>query len=107
MMEDLDIQPALGHLEAALESSCATLIALELTRAQNREGGHAAGPIHGQISDAIESLRAAIAELRAIHDVETNVLAFGFVIGADPGWAQAHIRPRQTRGSQSSPRRTA
>lgn len=106
MVQDLDIQPALGHLEAALESSCATLIALEVTRAQDREG-RAAGPIQGQISDAIESLRAAIAELRALHDSETNMLAFGFVIGADPGWARTHIRPRQTRGSQSSPRRTA
>jgi hypothetical protein len=107
MVQDLDIQPALGHLEAALESSCATLIALEVTRAQDREAARAAGPVQGQISDAIESLRAAIAELRALHDSETNVLAFGFVIGADPGWARTHIRPRQTRGGQSSPRRTA
>lgn len=107
MMQNSDIQPALGHLEAALESSCATLIALEVTRAEDREDAGTPSPIHGQISDAIESLRAAIAELRALHDVETNVLAFGFVIGADPGWARTHVRPRQTRRSQPSPRRTA
>jgi hypothetical protein len=86
MTQHRDIQPALAHLEAALESSCATLIALEATRAQNQDGARAKGLIQGQIGDAIESLRAAIAELRAIHDVETNMLAFGFVLGADPGW---------------------
>ena len=85
MVQDRDIQPALSHLEAALESSCATLIALEATRAQEGERARDAGPIQGQLGDAIESLRAAIAELRAMHDVETNMLAFGFVLGADPG----------------------
>jgi len=85
MMQDRDIQPALSHLEAALESSCATLIALEATQAQEGERARDAGPIQGQLGDAIESLRAAIAELRAMHDVETNMLAFGFVLGADPG----------------------
>jgi hypothetical protein len=107
MMQDLDIQPALGHLEAALESSCATLIALEASRAQDREVARAATTIEGQIGDAIESLRAAITELRALHDAETNMLAFGFVLDADPGWARAHIRPRQSRSNHSSPRRTA
>ena len=107
MMQDSDIQPALGHLEAALDSSCATLIALEATRVQDREGARAPGPIQGQISDAIESLRSAIAELRAMHDIETNMLAFGFVLGAGPGSARSHTGRRQTPGSQSSPRRTA
>lgn len=85
MMQTHDIRPALYHLEAALESSCATLVALEATRAQERGSARDTGPIQGQIGDAIESLRAAIAELRAMHDVETNVLAFGFVLGANPG----------------------
>lgn len=107
MMQHRDIQPALGHLEAALESSCATLVALEATRDQDREGARDPGPIKGQIGDAIESLRAAIAELRAMHDVETNVLAFGFVLGADPEWARTQMGRRHTRSSQSSPRRTA
>ena len=106
MMQHRDIQPALGHLEAALESSCATLIALEITRAQHREGARDAGPIQGQIGEAIGSLRTAIAELRAMHDVDTSVLAFGFVLGADPGWARTQIRQRH-RSNQSSPRRTA
>ena len=107
MMQDWDIQQALGHLEAALESSCATLIALEATRAQEREGARATGPIEGQIGDAIESLRTAIAELRAMRDVETHMLAFGFVLGADPEWARSQIRRRRTQSAQPSPRRTA
>jgi len=108
MMQHWDIQPALDHLEAALESSCATLIALEATRAQDPDGAHDdAGPVQGQIDDAIQSLRAAITELRAIHDVETNMLAFGFVLDADPRSARTQKRRGQTRGSQSSPRRTA
>jgi len=107
MMEDRDIQPALRHLEAALESSCATLIALEATRAHDRESARDACPIQGQIGDAIQSLRTAIAELRAMHDVETNMLAFGFVLGADPGWARTQIRRRHAGSDQSSPRRTA
>jgi len=107
MIQDWDIQVALGHLEAALESSCATLIALEATRAQEREGARETGLVRGQIGDAIESLRAAIEELRAMHDVEPNVLAFGFVLGADPAWAGTQMPRRHTPGSQSRPRRTA
>ena len=107
MVQHRDIQPALDHLEAALESSCATLVALEATRAQDGARASDAGPIPGELGDAIESLRAAIAELRAMHDVETNVLAFGFVLGADPGWARTQMRGRQTGSGQSSPRRTA
>jgi hypothetical protein len=107
MTQHRDIQPALGHLEAALESSCATLIALEATRAQDREGARDTGPIEGQIGNAIASLRVAIAELRAMHGVETNMLAFGFVLGADPARAQTQVRRRHTPSSQSSPRRTA
>jgi len=106
MMQDRDIQPALRHLEAALESSCATLLALEATRAQDHERARDTVPIQGQICDAIESLRTAIAELRAMHEVETNLLAFGFVLDADPGWARTQTR-RHARTGQSSPRRTA
>lgn len=90
MMEHRDIQPALAHLEAALESSCASLIALEATRAPDDENTRDIGPIKAQIGDAIASLRLGIAELRAMHDVETNMLAFGFVLGADPAWARTH-----------------
>jgi len=107
MMQHQDIQPALGHLEAALESSCATLIALEATRTPDRGGRHDAGPIEGQIADAIRSVRSAIAELRAMHEIETSTLAFGFVLGDDPVWAQSQLRGRRPRNSQSIPRRTA
>jgi hypothetical protein len=75
-----NIQPALKHLEAALEASCASLIALESVRDETLEPS----PIHGQVTRAVGSLRAAISELRAMHDSETSVLAFGFVLAA-PG----------------------
>ena len=93
-----DIRPALGHLEAALEASCASLIALESIRDEALD----ARPVYAQISRGVESLRAAIAELRAVHDAETSMLAFGFVLAASPGWQQ-----NETAGRQVSPRRTA
>ena len=96
--EPRDIQPALGHLEAALEASCASLIALESIRDEALD----ARPIHAQITRGVESLRAAIAALRAVHEDETSMLAFGFVLAATPGWRQ-----NETAGHQVSPRRTA
>jgi hypothetical protein len=97
MTQRRDIQPALDHLEAALEASCATLMALEATRLVTQDGG-----VHGEIRQAIASVRRAIAEMRALHDVETSVLAFGFVLEAEPGdssdgWVdERHLRPRRT-----------
>ncbi len=99
MMTRRDIQPALDHLEAALESSCATLMALEATRLDAQGGAPA---VHCQIRAAIASVRNAIAELRALHDVETSVLAFGFVLEKDPrdrsgAWVdERQVRPRRT-----------
>jgi len=93
-----DIQPALVHLEAALEASCAGLIALESIRDEALD----ARPVHAQITRGVESLRAAIAELRAVHDTKTSLLAFGFVLAASPGWQR-----NETAGDQLSPRRTA
>jgi hypothetical protein len=50
-----------------------------------------------QIRQAIASLREAIAEMRALHDVETSALAFGFVLKAEPGWApRRQLMPRRT-----------
>jgi hypothetical protein len=94
-----DIQPALIHLEAALEASCATLMALEASSANMRDGPPV---LNRQIREAIASLREAIAEMRALHDVETGVLAFGFVLGAEPRWNRSRARRRQFK-----PRRTA
>ena len=95
--EPRDIQPALGHLEAALEASCASILALDSIRDEALD----ARSIYAQITRGVEALRAAINELRAVHDAETSMLAFGFVLAASPGWQD------ETAGRQVSPRRTA
>ena len=86
MTQIRDIQPALRHLEAALEANCATLVALESAKipdGQDRTGGSAA---QVQIRSAIASVRNAISVLRAPHDVEMSLLAYGFVL-ADREWS--------------------
>jgi hypothetical protein len=99
-----DIQPALGYLESALEATCAALISLEAASAANCDVGHNVSVVEDQIRQAITSLREAMAELRALHDVETSALAFGFVLDADPAWGRARRRARRR---QFTPRRTA
>jgi len=98
-----DIQPALDHLEAALEASCASLIALESTRDQVLDSR----AVHGQITRGIESIRAAIAELRSAHDSETSLFAFGFVLAATPGSRHADREAPDHGAPQVRPRRTA
>jgi hypothetical protein len=100
-----DIQLAVGHLEAALEEACATLIALESAKLAGGEPAANASVMHGHISKAIASVRHAISEMRALHEVETSTLAFGFVL-ADPEWSRMQARRRQGR-RQDRPRRTA
>jgi hypothetical protein len=63
--------------------------------------------VQAQLGDAIASVREAIAEMRAMHDVETSMLAFGFVLGADPAGARGARRRRQAPRRQLKPRRTA
>jgi hypothetical protein len=106
-----DIQPALGHLEAALEESCATLMALESARLGGAEGAVNPPAIQAQIIRAIACVRNAMSELRALHEVETSMLAFGFVL-ADPEWSRTQSRRRHTGRrragpGQERPRRTA
>lgn len=98
-----DIQPALDHLEASLQASCATLIALQSTRLAMRGRSDDSHLIEAQIGEAIASLGEAIAELRAVHDVETSGLAFGFVLPAGAKWSAPAVRRRR----QLRPRRTA
>lgn len=101
MTERRETKPALDHLEAALEVTCATLIALQATSTGLHRGDTDPLVAQAQLGDAIGSLREAIAELRALHDAETSVLAFGFVL-ADGRPSRARARRRQFR-----PRRTA
>ncbi|MBV9337213.1 MAG: hypothetical protein JO262_11175 [Solirubrobacterales bacterium] len=98
-----DIQPALAHLEVALEASCATLVALEAIKAEVRD----APLVEAQLDDAIASLREAIAAIRAVHGANAAALALGFVLEADEGWAQARSGQRRARRRQWRPRRTA
>lgn len=104
--ESRDIQPALAHLEAALEETCATLMALESARLAGGEAALNGSAMQGHITKAIASVRRAISEMRALHEVETSTLAFGFVL-ADPEWSRTQARRRQAARRQDRPRRTA
>jgi hypothetical protein len=98
MTQPRDIQPALAHLESALEASCATLIALQAGVLAMPDAGRESGGVRAQLTRAIESVRDAISELRALHDTETSMLAFGFVLSADhpAAIARGQLTPRRT-----------
>lgn len=102
MTSTRNIQPALDHLEAALEASCATLINLECSRVRARDLASDERRLQEQISSAITSLREAISELRAMHDAQASMLAFGFVMRTT-----ANRPVRADRHGQFIPRRTA
>jgi hypothetical protein len=74
---DISPDPQAHHIEAALEASCETLVALELMRAAARDGD----PISNQARHAIKSLRRAITELRSSSEEPVSALAYGFVLG--------------------------
>lgn len=76
---DRNTQSALDHIRTALEANCAALLALETIRAEASD----VTAVQGEVQQAIESLREAIAELRASHDQEPSMmLAHGFVLPA-------------------------
>ncbi len=102
-----DIQPALSHLESALEASCATLIALQASAFGMPDGAPETASVRAQLGRAIESVREAIAELRAMHDIEASTLAYGFVLGAEGTWARGKDGRRRPGPGQLRPRRTA
>jgi hypothetical protein len=80
------------HLEQAIELCCVTLVTLELIRSRP---GDSAGEImrgESQVRQVIELLRAAMAESRSERGDEPNGLAFGFVLGAVPGWSPRRRR---------------
>lgn len=84
-----DIQVAQDHLEGVLEASCATLVALQAINSRVCNMPRDDVAVETQIAEAIKSLRKAITELRRLHDSDTSILAFGFVLGAGPGWSRA------------------
>lgn len=72
-------QSAVDHYEAALEASCATLIALQLVSAMPAGSPAEVAALKDQITRAITSQRRAIAELRL---ARSNAPVIGFVLPA-------------------------
>ena len=68
--------------------------------AAEKKGEYGFGPLWAGQS---ASLGEAISELRAMHELDTSGLAFGFVLAADAAW----LRTRDRRRRQLRPRRTA
>ena len=75
-MNNLCDPPAREHLEAALEATCDALSVLQAIDAQVDEHGW----VKAQTRQAIDSLRRAIADLRAARGTEASALALGFVV---------------------------
>ena len=65
------------HLEAAIEASCETLVALQVIS----EAAPDDDRLNRQARRAIRSLRRAIHELRTERSERASALAFGFVVG--------------------------
>jgi hypothetical protein len=94
-----DSRTSADHVEAALEASCDTLVALQVMSAF---GADKIPGAEGQTALAISSLRLAIAELRAAQQRRGSGIAAGFVLAArDPSDGDASPL------AQSRPRRTA
>jgi hypothetical protein len=75
-----DTQLASHHLEKALECSCVALITLESMRARTSDVTNEIRLVQGQINELIESLRAALDDLRRARGEESSPLALGFVL---------------------------
>jgi hypothetical protein len=72
--------PGADSIEAALEASCATLVALERLRASAGADPHRTA----RLTRYIDLTRGAISELRRRYDESANPLAYGFVLGEAP-----------------------
>ena len=90
--------PIVDHLEAALEATCGTLIALESMGTRAGEFAGEISALKANVARATSELRDAISELRSLRGERTSTLAFGFVVESVGG------SPRET---QPKPRRTA
>jgi len=79
-MSSSRLLPGANSIEAALEASCATLVALERLRASAGPDPHRTA----SLTRYIQLTRRAISELRRGHDDTANPLAYGFVLGEVP-----------------------
>ncbi len=100
-MHDPRHLPASDHLYAALEASYDTLICLQMIRALAPDERR----VERQVTQAIESLRRAIAEIAELREAQQErqtAVTCGFVIetvsamDADAGLRAAQSKPRRT-----------
>jgi hypothetical protein len=91
-------QAAAHSIQVALEESCAALMALEAARTLDGERRPEA---HPRLCAAVESLRAAVVNLREAQTGHTSALAYGFVARTPTSGSFEGAEP------QASPRRTA
>lgn len=103
MNESHDTRTVVDFVYSALEATCDALMTLEsihdCTAAMPGSGPSATEP---HLTQAIASLRHAIAELRLAGSRDTSPIALGFVVRS------ARERPGDSgNGTQARPRRTA
>lgn len=80
-MSSSRLVPGLNNIEAALEASCATLVALERLRAFAANDPHRTA----HLTREIDLIRRALEELRRAHETARHPLDYGFVLAeADP-----------------------
>jgi hypothetical protein len=85
------------RLEAALEASCAALVAVRCTQAHPTELDGNLDDVTEEIVRTISRLREAIADLRSVSGEQSSALASGFVLGTDgESSAETQVRPRRT-----------
>jgi hypothetical protein len=94
--------PARRHLEDAFEATCDALSVLQVIDARADEQSS----MKLQTTQAIESLRRAIADLRAARGTEQSALALGFVAGVTDARSGVSAEPLES-AAHSNPRRTA
>jgi hypothetical protein len=95
--------PVSDRVRKALEESCGTLLLLESIRASYADPAGANRNLHKELTEAIESLRQVIGELRAVTTTPgSEMLALGFVLDQEESEAMTHARE-----CQAKPRRTA
>jgi hypothetical protein len=77
-MTPIDTAPTVRELEWALQATCGALVAEDLFE------------VKGQITEAIDAIRAALRELRPGASSAAQAVVFGFVLGPDQTEAYGH-----------------
>ncbi|MEA2213611.1 MAG: hypothetical protein QOF83_3559 [Solirubrobacteraceae bacterium] len=69
----VDTSPSVRQLERALQATCGALVTEDVTE------------VRVQVVQAIDAIRAALAELRPARNAPPGALAFGFIVADSPG----------------------